>query len=323
MLKISGPERELLPPDGSYTPAFREASMSEQSTTSSVVYKDIPGFPGYRAGSDGTIWSCWQATGRASRLTNHWRLMKQCLSPNGYLTIGLRKDKKGFLCQVHRLVLMAFAGSCPGKIVCHYDGNPINNRIENLRWGTQADNAADRARHARDGVGIRNGRAKVTGESVLDIRQKVADGASVQEMAEKYKIGHSTALHIVRGDTWKHIGGPVTLEPIERSRCNKGHLLTEENTIVEQANGKVVRRCRECRRKSAGRLANIRDQRLQCSVCSLIFLGNRKQFTRLVMGKPVTCSNGCRSRLAHKLRFGDIAKKGSDCPDVWMVFPWG
>jgi hypothetical protein len=50
--------------------------------------------------------------------------------------------------QVHRLVLAAFVGPCPDGMECrHLDGNPANNRIENLCWGTRAENNADRVRH--------------------------------------------------------------------------------------------------------------------------------------------------------------------------------
>jgi len=42
--------------------------MSEQSSDgplfdlveSAVEYRDIPGFPGYRAGDDGSVWSLWK-----------------------------------------------------------------------------------------------------------------------------------------------------------------------------------------------------------------------------------------------------------------------
>jgi hypothetical protein len=27
-----------------------------------VEYRDVPGFPGYRVGTDGSVWSCWERT---------------------------------------------------------------------------------------------------------------------------------------------------------------------------------------------------------------------------------------------------------------------
>ena len=46
---------------------------------------------------------------------------------------------------VHRLVAHAFIPLVPDKRwVLHNDDNPANNRVENLRWGSPADNQLDR-----------------------------------------------------------------------------------------------------------------------------------------------------------------------------------
>lgn len=44
--------------------------------------------------------------------------------------------------KVHRLVCEAFHGAPPfeGAVVIHLDENALNNRPENLRWGTQKEN---------------------------------------------------------------------------------------------------------------------------------------------------------------------------------------
>lgn len=47
--------------------------------------------------------------------------------------------------QVHRLVVLTFTGSCPEDLqVRHLDGNPANNRLDNLALGTALENARDR-----------------------------------------------------------------------------------------------------------------------------------------------------------------------------------
>lgn len=52
---------------------------------------------------------------------------------------------------VHRLVLSAFTGPCPpGMECCHNDGDPSNNRPENLRWDTRSSNARDKRVHGTD-----------------------------------------------------------------------------------------------------------------------------------------------------------------------------
>lgn len=61
------------------------------------------------------------------------------------LPLGRRRFKQVF---VHKLVLEAFVGLAPdGMCACHFDDDPTNNKLSNLRWDTQAANAADRIRN--------------------------------------------------------------------------------------------------------------------------------------------------------------------------------
>jgi len=65
------------------------------------------------------------------------------------LSKGTDKQK---LVKVHRLVLLAFVGAPPkGMEACHYDGDPQNNNLSNLRWDTAKENWVDRKRHGRIG----------------------------------------------------------------------------------------------------------------------------------------------------------------------------
>lgn len=51
---------------------------------------------------------------------------------------------------VHRLVLEAFVGPCPdGMVACHWDDDPDNNALDNLRWGTLVENARDALRNSK------------------------------------------------------------------------------------------------------------------------------------------------------------------------------
>ena len=49
---------------------------------------------------------------------------------------------------VHVLVLESFIGPCPaGMEACHWDDDPSNNRLANLRWDTRSANTHDRVRN--------------------------------------------------------------------------------------------------------------------------------------------------------------------------------
>lgn len=74
----------------------------------------------------------------------------------GYL-VKLSKDRDGYCVftvrgvsstRVHRLVLEAFSGkNMKDMIVRHLNGNPSDNRLENLRWGTNSENVRDSIAH--------------------------------------------------------------------------------------------------------------------------------------------------------------------------------
>lgn len=49
---------------------------------------------------------------------------------------------------VSRLVLTAFVGPCPdGMEACHWDDDPNNNALSNLRWDTRSANVLDQVRN--------------------------------------------------------------------------------------------------------------------------------------------------------------------------------
>lgn len=68
-----------------------------------------------------------------------------------YLGVMLYASGKGERLAIHRLVARTFLGEPPnGQVVRHLDGDPHNNRLENLAWGTASENMADMARHGRN-----------------------------------------------------------------------------------------------------------------------------------------------------------------------------
>jgi len=61
-----------------------------------------------------------------------------------YRKVNLCKNGDIKECLVHRLVLETFLGTCPeGWESRHLNGNPLDNRIDNLAWGTPQQNSND------------------------------------------------------------------------------------------------------------------------------------------------------------------------------------
>lgn len=167
----------------------------------SVEYREIPGYPGHRAGDDGTIWSN-RVLGRPHEVAKYWRLLPVYVSKGGYLRVKIG----GRLASVHRLILSAFVGPCPeGLLALHGDGNCKNNRPSNLRWGTQKENVADSIKHGTNQHGERGSRAKLTDSQIKQIRRRIASGETTVAVAREFGIHQGTASRIASGVNWKHL----------------------------------------------------------------------------------------------------------------------
>ena len=76
------------------------------------------------------------------------RILKTQAHRQGYRMITLSADGVSRSVKIHRLVAEAFIPNPENHPhVLHWDDDPTNNRVENLRWGTQSDNMFDRVRN--------------------------------------------------------------------------------------------------------------------------------------------------------------------------------
>lgn len=110
-------------------------------------WKDIPGWEGYYQVSNlGGVQSLPRKNTRGYRMQG--RVLRPTEMAGGHLQIRLSRGNKEHSRLVHRLVLLAFRGPCPqGMEGCHRNGNPADNRLTNLRWGTPSSNVLDSVRH--------------------------------------------------------------------------------------------------------------------------------------------------------------------------------
>lgn len=76
------------------------------------------------------------------------RILKPTPGRDRRLTVKLSVDGITKTRLIHHLVLKAFRGPRPlGLQGCHNNGNPVDNRLANLRWDTAVENMQDALRH--------------------------------------------------------------------------------------------------------------------------------------------------------------------------------
>lgn len=190
------------------------ARISLPIVPATVEYREIPGFPGYRVGADGSVWSQWKVAGRPRRLTGHWRRI-------GIYRMGKRRQYRGAhltvngvskCYPVHALVLLAFVGPRPpGMETCHNDDNPANNCLQNLRWDTSSANHQDAIRNGRRfGAatplrGSKHPGAILTESDIPAIRFLHRLGWSEKAIGQLFGVRQPAISSAIVGRTWKHV----------------------------------------------------------------------------------------------------------------------
>lgn len=105
------------------------------------IWTSVAGWEGmYEVSDQGRIRRV--APGRGASI---YKCKKLTIS-NGHAVVSLSRHGQTITKSVHCVVLESFVGPEEHMEVCHSDGNGLNNRLDNLRWGTPASNANDRVR---------------------------------------------------------------------------------------------------------------------------------------------------------------------------------
>lgn len=169
-----------------------------------IVHRDIPGFPGYAVGTDGSVWSR-RTYGSSGRIDETWHQIRP-QPAHGYLGVILRRAGKSCPRRVHRIVMEAFVGPRPvGMECCHGNGNRRDNRWDNLRWDTSVANHADTIRHGRSTRGARASCVKLVESQIPEIRAMAGRGISQRRIGSMLGVSQSAISLIVSGKNWGHV----------------------------------------------------------------------------------------------------------------------
>lgn len=158
--------------------------------TSTTGWVEVPTHPGYAANTSGQV--------RGPR----GRVLRPMKMTSGHLYVITPKPRSPRKLFIHRAVLLAFAGppTDPALEGRHLDGNPSNNALSNLAWGTRLENARDRDRHGTERFGEDKPAARLTEDQIQPIRD---DPRASRVVGKAYGISHTAVLRIRRGDRWR------------------------------------------------------------------------------------------------------------------------
>lgn len=123
------------------------------------------------------------------------------ISSSGYGEV--RHQRKTLLC--HRVSYEIYKGEIPqGLCILHkICDNPLCINPDHLLAGTIQENIADMVSKNRQAKGNRNGRAKLSDSSVLEIRTLYkAQHLTLKELSNLYRISTTETSNIVKGITW-------------------------------------------------------------------------------------------------------------------------
>jgi hypothetical protein len=105
--------------------------------------------------------------------------------------------------RVHEAVMLAFVGPRPdGMFVCHNNSNYLDNRLENLRYGTPRSNSLDRVYAGTDNRGEKHPLHKLTEKDVREIRKRHRMMTQAK-LAEKYGVTDSAIRSVLARRSWK------------------------------------------------------------------------------------------------------------------------
>jgi hypothetical protein len=178
-------------------------------------WRDVIGYSRYQVSSEGRV--------RGPR-----GLKKATRKPTGYLYVAIDGNRM----MVHHLVTESFLGDRPsGLEVRHLDGDPQNNSVSNLAYGTRRENAQDSVAHGTTAKGERHGRHKLTEEQVEVILSAPREVGSGAVLARYFGVSQGCISVIRSGKSWEHkVRGGKKLAQYGRRGAKRGDKFPSQAT---------------------------------------------------------------------------------------------
>jgi hypothetical protein len=173
------------------------------------TWKKVIGFSNYEVSNTGKVRSIDSI--RINSL-GHKRFirgkeLKPFIDKDGYYKFLLYKsDGTGWKTRksiaVHRIMALSFMNNAEkyNNVIRHLDGNPSNNNLNNLKWGTAKENYQDMLDHGTRviKIGCDSKLSKLKQNDIIDIKN-LKGKCTQKEVAEKYNVSRITIYRIWTG----------------------------------------------------------------------------------------------------------------------------
>ncbi|WP_410657853.1 HNH endonuclease [Amycolatopsis sp. lyj-112] len=157
------------------------------------IWKQVPGYQDYDVSNMGRV--------RSNKYGRTKMLKLNLVGPKRaqYLAVTmLSNEERAVPRKVHLIVLETFVGTRPdGLISRHLNGNPHDNRLENLAYGTHRENYDDAVKH-----GTAYKAPRLNWQKVAFIRALRKQGMPVKELSSMFNVSASLISRITTGKVW-------------------------------------------------------------------------------------------------------------------------
>ena len=226
-------------------------------TTDSItgeVWAPVPGYAGYLVSDHGRLMRLGYTNTAGNVVTP--RVLSLYENAYGYLKCGLNGRQH----YVHRVVAAAFLGPRQqDHVVRHLDGNPANNHVGNLAYGTQAENMADNIvngtnhsaakSHCKRGHELAGGNLRTQARGRMCRACATATDALRRDGYRATDVGYEERLQAEADERYAKYMAGGSLSNAAKSHCKRGHELAGGNLMVDSRGSRHCLACKHTRSK--------------------------------------------------------------------------